>query len=191
MFVTVLFMESHGPLNYIACRTRPDLSHPVSAMSQYMKGYNSHHWKLVQRMLRYLKHTKHLGLTLGDKLRWKHSCKGIIFSQNPLTAYSDSIFANGIGCRSRFGIMTLFNGSPITWKSKKQSVIAQSTAEAEYNAASLCAKEVASIHSLLGEFRAIFYGPATIYIDSQKCIKLAEEEADTKRVRHLSSKIAL
>ncbi|GKE77885.1 secreted RxLR effector protein 161-like protein [Tanacetum coccineum] len=60
-----------------------------------------------------------------------------------LTAYSDSDWLGFlITRRSRTGYLLLLGGAPISWKSKKQSVVSRSSAEAEYQAMANAVSEV-------------------------------------------------
>ena len=72
--------------------------------------------------------------------------KGLAFikgSTTTIKAYSDSDWGNCIDtARSTSGWVIVMAGSPISWSSKRQKVVAQSTTEAEYIAANDAAKEV-------------------------------------------------
>ncbi|KAI3672996.1 hypothetical protein L6452_39102 [Arctium lappa] len=48
-------------------------------------------------------------------------------------------------CKSQSGFVFIMNGGAVSWMSSKQSVVAQSTTESEYIAASEAAKEAAWI----------------------------------------------
>jgi hypothetical protein len=52
-----------------------------------------------------------------------------------LVGWSDSDYASDIGeRRSRTGYVYMLNGRAVNWKSKRQHILALSTAEAEYMA---------------------------------------------------------
>jgi hypothetical protein len=53
--------------------------------------------------------------------------------------------------RSTYGLIFTFGGSPIFWKSGRQSLIAQSTTESEYMAISVAAREAATLRRLISE----------------------------------------
>jgi hypothetical protein len=71
-----------GALNYIAVATRPDIAFAVGRLSSAMDCYTLDHWSAAIRVVRYLKGTRTMGLTLGRT--------------NPLrlVGYSDSDYAN-------------------------------------------------------------------------------------------------
>ena len=54
-----------GALLYLMCSTRPDIAHAVGMLSRFMQNPGEKHWMAAKRVLRYLKGTKHQGLTLG------------------------------------------------------------------------------------------------------------------------------
>lgn len=76
------YRRAVGLLNYLVQCTRPDLALVSSQLSQFLDKPGTHHWSAFKRVLRYLKGTSHLGLTLGGK--------PVI-----LTTYTDSDYA---GC---------------------------------------------------------------------------------------------
>lgn len=53
-----------GVLNYLACRTRPDLAAAVSILSQFNQKPGLSHWQEVLHCWKYLKGTSTLGLLL-------------------------------------------------------------------------------------------------------------------------------
>ena len=81
------------------------------------------HLQAAHRILQYLKGTPG---------------RGILFIRNgnmTLEAYTDADYAGSIvDRRSPTGHCTFLGGNVVTWKSKKQSVVARSSAEAEFRA---------------------------------------------------------
>jgi hypothetical protein len=115
-----------------AAITRPDISYAVSkASSGEADG---------KRILRYLKQTAEYGILF----KYDDSIT--------LSAYSDSDWASDPNTRkSRTGYVYLVGSTPISWFSKRQTVIALSSTEAEYIALSECIKRGIYLRNLLGE----------------------------------------
>ena len=81
----------------------------------------------VMRILRYLKNAPE---------------KGILFAKNvdhqSIEVYTDADWAGAVDDRrSTYGYFTFVGGNLMTWKSKKQNVIARSSAEAEFRGMTL------------------------------------------------------
>ena len=111
------------------------------------------HEKAIQRLGRYLLHTKH---------------KGIIYSPDTskgLECYVDADFAGGWSqsdaedaetVMSRTGFVIMYANCPVYWKSSLQTEIALSTAEAEYIALSQALREVIPLMTLFEEINQTF-----------------------------------
>ncbi|KAJ9538193.1 hypothetical protein OSB04_030926 [Centaurea solstitialis] len=128
-----------GRLLYLQA-TRPDISYSVSVLSQFVGDPRQSHMEAATRVLRYLKSTPGQGILLPKKGDIK------------LVTYCDS---DWLGCpfsrRSRTGYLLLLGGAPISWKSKKQSVVSRSSAEAEYRAIATTVSEILWVRWLLEE----------------------------------------
>ncbi|CAL2230655.1 unnamed protein product [Prunus armeniaca] len=114
-----------GRLIYLTI-TRPHISHAVSLVSQFMHSPQSTHLQAVKRILHYLKGSIGCGILMRKN------------GNNQIIGYSNVDWA---GCqidrKSNTGYCTFVGGNLVTWKSKKQSVVARSSAEAEYRAMKL------------------------------------------------------
>ncbi|RVX08124.1 Retrovirus-related Pol polyprotein from transposon RE2 [Vitis vinifera] len=115
-----------GRLMYLD-HTRPDLAYALSVVSQYMHNPGEQHMNAVMRILRYLKNAPG---------------KGILFAKNvdhqSIEVYTDADWAGAVDDRrSTSGYFTFVGGNLVTWKSKKQNVVARSSAEAEFRGMAL------------------------------------------------------
>ncbi len=129
--------------------------------------------------MRYLKGAKELGLRYGP-LR-DHEDGGLI-------GFTDSSHGDCLDtCRSTSGyIFFLYNG-PVSWASKRQATVANSTTEAEYIGECNAAKE--SVF-LAGSLKGLGYeGPdlniVLLMADNQAAIKLAINPVNHLRVKHI------
>ncbi|CAN6704145.1 unnamed protein product [Malus baccata var. baccata] len=118
--------------------TCPDISYVVSIASQFMHAPTIAHLRVVQRILHYLK---------------GYFGRGILMKKNgniAIMGYTNADWVgNSLDRRSTTGFCTFMGGNLVTWRSKKQSVIAQSSAEAEYRAMASTACELIWLKGLL------------------------------------------
>ena len=107
-------------------------------------------------------------------------------STSQLTAYCDANWAGDKGDRKSTGGFVIFlHGSPIAWQSRKQRIVAQSSAEAEYITLSDTAREVSWFHSLLTGMRTTIPPPHIIYEDNQSTIHMAGSGNSHGRTKHI------
>ncbi|KAM0052273.1 putative RNA-directed DNA polymerase [Helianthus debilis subsp. tardiflorus] len=119
-----------GRLLYLQA-TRPDLTYSVNVLSQFVSDPRQSHLDAAMRVLRYLKATPG---------------QGVFFPKDGGTNLVTYCDADWLGCpftrRSRTGYVVLLGGAPVSWKSKKQSVVSRSSAEAEYRAMATTTSEI-------------------------------------------------
>lgn len=102
-----------------------------------------------------------------------------------LTAYCDSDWAGCISSRKSTSGYCIFLGeSPISWKTKKQTVVARSSAEAEYRAMALTACEVTWLSTLLKDLGVKQLSPAILKCDNQAAIAIAANPVMHERTKH-------
>ncbi|XP_022003740.1 uncharacterized mitochondrial protein AtMg00810-like [Helianthus annuus] len=122
--------------------TRPDIAYAVNMLSQFVANPRKNHMDVANRVLCYLKGTVGQGILLPRA------------GEPVLTAYCD---ADWLGCpysrRSRTGYLLLLGGAPISWKSKKQSLVSRSSAEAEYRAMASTVSEILWVRWLLKDLQ--------------------------------------
>lgn len=70
----------------------------------------------------------------------------------------------------------------------QETIVALSSAEAEYIALAETCQEVVWLRSLLEDFNEKQMQPTIIYEDNQSCIKLVYKEKYSKRTKHISTK---
>ena len=117
-----MYQRLVGKLIYLS-HTRPDVAFAVSLISQSMHQSKEAHLQAALRIVQYLKGTQGRGILFKRKK-----------SVN-LEAYTDADYAGSIvDKRLTTGYCTFLGGNLVTWKSEKQSVVARSSAEAEFRA---------------------------------------------------------
>ena len=80
--------------------------------------------------------------------------RGIVMTRNGHTnvmGYTDSDWGNSLDRRSTTGYCMLVKGNLVSWKSKKQSVVARLSAEAEYRAMASATCELIWLKHLLAD----------------------------------------
>ena len=102
--------------------------------------------------------------------------------------YTDSDFASDILDRkSTSGNIILMGNDPICWNSKKQSIVATSTTEAEYISVSLCIKKILWVKNILFELLN-FKKPIALYTDNLSS-KIAIKNGNLNpKLKHISIK---
>ena len=125
---TFPYREVLGSLQYLACKTRPDIAFAVNYANRYVENPTNQNINDVKRILKYLRGTINTGICYCPT-----NHKELIFK-----AYSDSDYA-GSGPEGKMkitsGHVIMLNIGPVTWCSHKQAIVATSTTEAEYIAA--------------------------------------------------------
>lgn len=130
-----------GSLQFIASRTRPDLTAGLNFLSRFTSKPTLELWNACKNMLRYLKATKSAKLTLGRR------------RETGLEVYTDASHGPLPDRKSISGIVVQVYGSSVMWMSRKQkSEVAISSAEAEYYAISVGVSEGIWAQSLMTEF---------------------------------------
>ncbi|XP_021856709.2 uncharacterized mitochondrial protein AtMg00810-like [Spinacia oleracea] len=142
-----------GRLIYMSI-TRPNISFIVQPLSQFMHQPMSVHMQAAKRLLRYIAGTVNQGILLAST------------SAATLTAYCDSDWTGcPISRRSTSDYCIFLGKSPVSWKAKKQSVVARSSAE--YRAMALTSCEVTWLTYLLKDLGLSSLPPAVLKCDNQ------------------------
>ena len=145
-----------------------------------MQNPTSAHMAALEHLLKCISGTSGQGILL----------RGIDSLQ--LTAYSDSDWAScPMSRRSVTGYVVLLNNSPISWKSKKQSTVARSSAEAEYRAMAQAAAEVTWLVSLLKALGVSHIKLVTLNCDSQSALHIARNPVFREHTKHNRSGLPL
>ncbi|KAM2061615.1 hypothetical protein ACFX1T_046653 [Malus domestica] len=160
------YASAIGSLMYAMICTRPDIAYTVSITSRYQSNPGSEHWAAVKTVLKYLRRTKDMFLVYGGATELR------------VEAYTDADFQSDVDDRSsNSGYVFTLNGGAVSWKSKKQDVIADSTTEAEYVAAAEADKEAFWMKKFITELGVVptITSPVTLYCDNSGAIAQAKE----------------
>ncbi|RVW25264.1 Retrovirus-related Pol polyprotein from transposon RE2 [Vitis vinifera] len=128
-----------GKLNYLTI-TCPDISFPISVVSQFLQSPCDSHWDVVIRILRYIKSTPG---------------QGVLYENRGHT------------------------------QSKKQDVVARSSAETEYRAMTLATCELIWLKHLLRELRFGNDEQMKLICDNQAALHIASNPVFHERTKHI------
>jgi len=189
-----------GSLNWLAHTTRPDLSTVVSMLAQHQSNPSPGHMDSARYVVKYLAHTKNLGIYFtSTKRSILESFLHFPIQPGNLLSMSDAnwgpqdatvptvpIELPSFVSRSMSAFYIDLLG-PVHWLSKRQTVTAGSSAEAEIYATDECVKFLLELAQLLMflEVKDIFM-PTTsiIYNDNKACVQWSKSTT-TKGLRHI------
>ncbi|EPZ37091.1 hypothetical protein O9G_005746, partial [Rozella allomycis CSF55] len=185
---SIPYREAIGNLQWLQAMTRPDISSAVSIASRFVENPGEEHWKLLKRIMRYLKATKKYCLT--------YKCDGgAVRKENErieVEGFSDADWATDRDNRkSTTGYLIYLDGNLVSWKSRKQQTNALSTAEAEYMALADTAREGLWMMKLIKELRIPRrWKPRALKIneDNQSTIRIAQIYESNEKTKHIEQK---
>jgi hypothetical protein len=170
----VPYREAVGCLLYISITCRPDISYAVSQVAKFCQNPGRAHWSAVKKILAYLSGTTELGILFEKN------------ETNPISGYTDADYGGDLDNRcSTSGSVFFVYGNLVSWSSKRQKCISQSTTEAEYVAASDACKEAVWLSSLLTELGETEEKSVPMYCDNQSAIQSIRNPAFHQRTKHI------
>jgi hypothetical protein len=197
----VQYQSLVGSLNWLAHTTRPDLSTVVSLLAQHQSSPSPGHYDAALYVVKYLATTRHLGLfftsarssTLESFLHFPIQQALLSMSDanwGPQDATQTTVqdLPLFVSCSMSAFYIDLFG--PLHWMSKRQSVMAGSSAEAEIYATDACVKFLIELEQLLNflNVKHIFMPSTTvIYNDNKACVNWSKS-CTTKGLRHIQMK---
>ena len=132
------------------------------------------HFQATYRMLHYLKGN------LG---------KGILFKKNDTLALEAYTVADYVGSivdrRSITWYCTFLGGNLVTWRSKKQNVVARSSTESELMAIAQGLCELLWLKIILDDLRIKWDDPMKLYCDYKSAINIAHNPIQHDRTKHI------
>jgi hypothetical protein len=131
------------------------------------------HLEAVNRILRFLKNNPGKGIWMKNN------------NSNDICGYSDADWAGSFDRKSTTGFCTFVGGNLVTWKSKKQNVVARSSAEAEYRAMASTASELTWIKQLLLDMGFRTQAPMKMYCDNNSARHIASNPVFHERTKHI------
>jgi hypothetical protein len=170
-----LYMQIVGSLLFLSTRSRPDISFAVNYLTLFMTKATNHHLAIGYRILKYICKTKHLALSFSGQL-------GVNFYVTV-----DSSYASHKDRKSHYGYSIHMNessGSCIT-SSKKSSILALSSTEAEYIGMFEASKIIMWLRQFLHELGYAPTAPTILFEDNKSAIHIAQNGNDKGRTKHM------
>lgn len=173
------FRQVVGALRYL-CNTRPDIAFSVGLISRVMDRPRTSHLAAAKRILRYVKDTMTYGILLPSKCRE---------NEKGLYGFIDADWGGDKTDRkSTAGSVFLLGSGPISWSSKKESVVALSSCEAEYIAASMGACQAIWLDNLMQELMIKKESVVELFVDNKSAISLAKHPVAHGRSKHIETR---
>jgi hypothetical protein len=168
------YLEFIGKLNYLARSTRPDLSFVASHLATFCSSYQEEHWEACKDVMRYIKGTMNASIVFRRD------------TPSQPVGYSDADYATNPGDRksvSGYGFM--YAGGMISWRSKKQPVVAHSSSESELIALDAAAREGLWLASLFQQLSRPVQLPMQLWEDNQGTINVSKNPVNHVGMKHI------
>ncbi|CAI5957122.1 unnamed protein product [Closterium sp. NIES-65] len=165
-------MQQVGALLYVSTAGRPDITFATHVLARQASKPTATTVLGIRRVFKYLQNTAEIGLVYGE-------------GDLVLRGYTDSDYANEVGCHSVGGYVFTLGGAAVSWRTKRQTVIATSTTEAEYIAMFEGAREAAHLRRLCADLGFPQREPTVLYVDNQSAIALGKGEQMSQRTKHM------
>jgi hypothetical protein len=182
-------------LAWMSQQTRLDLAASASILAKYLSKPTKSDLAALRRCLLYLRGC------WDDVLFYREDRAGeLVIDTNELVpfhdtdksgllyAYADASFANEEQRKSRSGSVVMIRGAAIDWSSKKQSMVALSSTEAEYYSVSQVVQSALHFRNILRDLDVVIENPVKIYEDNKSCIAIAYKPKHHGRTKHFDIK---
>ena len=181
----VPYLNAIGALMYLAQCTRPDIAFAVNLLARFSSEPTRRHWNGIKHIFRYLRGTIDLGLYYSKES-----------TTSGLVGYSDAGYrSDPHKARSQTGYLFCYNGTVISWRSKKQSLVATSSNHSEIIALYEAGRECVWLRSIITHIHnsccltSITNSSTIIYEDNSACVaQVRGGYIKGDRTKHISPK---
>jgi histone deacetylase 1/2 len=154
--------------------TRPDIAFAVNKVCQFLHTPTTVHWSAVKRILRYVRGTINLGLSIRRS------------KSTLVSAFSDADWAGCVDERRSTGGFAVFLGDNlISWTARKQPTVSRSSTEAEYKALANATAEMLWVQKLLTELGIPHPAKARLWCDNLGATYLSANPIFHARTKHI------
>ena len=161
-----------GSLLYLTA-SRPDIQYAVCVCARFQSDPRESHYKKAIKILKYVKGTVNVGL-------WYPKDSGL-----ELVGYSDADHGGStLDRKSTSGTCQFLGTRLISWFSKKQTCVANSSTESEYIAAGCCTAQILWIQQQLRDY-GISAKKTPIFCDNTSAIAITQNPKFHSRTKHI------
>lgn len=172
------FRQTLGEIRYITESARPDIAYETNCLAQQIAHPQQHHYQASKALLRYLKVTRTHGLLYSER----DKADG---TPTPLTVFSDADFANEKNRKYITGTLHCVFSTPDSWTSRKQNIVALSTTQAEYVAATDATRPTNWLTQILTDAHSPPTSPIPHNVDNRSAMLIALNQAPTKQRKYI------
>ncbi|KAG5715319.1 hypothetical protein E4T56_gene14598 [Termitomyces sp. T112] len=174
----VPYVQATGALLYLAMCMQPDIAFAVSMLCRFNACPGPKHWQAVKHLLRYVCRT------LDYKI--EYSAHAVALPPSPFITFANTDHGGNPNTgHSTTGSVLMVAGGAVSWISQQQSVIALSTTEAEFIAASETSRELCWLHNFLADIGMPQSLPMVLNIDNQSAISVSRQPKHMGHLKHL------
>lgn len=160
---------------YLSLGTRPNISYAISSLSQYCRDPRKIHLEAVNQVYRYVKRIKEYTIKY-DRLGYE------------LQVSTDASWNFTVDAKSYNGYVVKMGNNLISWRSRKQTLVAMSICEAELIAICERAREIIWLRNLLNSLNMTEkpQNPVIMKTDSKAAIDWIHKNNVTNRTKHIN-----
>jgi reverse transcriptase-like protein len=137
------YSKMMGKIGWLSIKMRPDIASTVSKLQRRASAPRRDDFLAFRDLLKYLAGTIQLGLPFGSD------------PSRLLEGFVDSSYADAEDGKSTEAYIWFFAGTPISWASRRQDIVASSSTMAEYCAMSTAVKEGLFLAKIAAEMHLI------------------------------------
>ena len=181
------YLSLVGALLYLGVMSRPDIMVYLCVLCKYMGNPSEDCYSAAMEVLLYVGRTKHLSIKYSKRdTRHRNIFSSPADQQkiepnSGIHTFSDSSWGVAFPI---CGYGVFMAGGIVSYSSRLLKIVANSSCEAEYAAASLASQELRFIRNLLDDIGFPIIGPIVLAVDNTSAIDTATDVGVTKRNKH-------